>query len=128
MPADLASALSDPGTAAIGGVAVVAMVAKDVLVFAVKALFGRFLRRSERLETKLEDKHESLFARLLAEVESMRRALDVMVERLTHHQASVSEVRERVDDHGGRINALELGQAELRTKVEFLSSTGGKDD
>jgi hypothetical protein len=119
MATDLAAILSDPRVSSIVG---------GIIALVLKELVGRFLRRAEKLETAREDKHESLFARLLAEVESMRRALDVMVERLTHHQASVSEVRERVDEHGGRINAIELGKAELRTRVEFLAGTGGKDD
>lgn len=119
MSGELTALASDPKVSALLG-------ALGVMV--LKEIVGRFFRRSERLETKWDEQNEGTIKRLLDEVTGVRHALEIMGERFASHQASVSETKCRVDDHGERINALETGHVELRTRVEFLSSTGGKDD
>lgn len=117
MSAEFASSLaSDPKVSALLG-------ALGVLV--LKEVVGRFLRRSERLETKWDERHEALITQLLDQVTGVRHALEIMGERFTSHQASASETKCRVEDHDARINALEASHVELRTRVEFLSSTTG---
>lgn len=95
----------------------------------LKEIVGRFFRRSERLETKWDEQNEGTIKKLLDEVTGVRHAIELMGERMTNHQASATETKARVSDHDERISALEAGHVELRTRVEFLSSTtGGKDD
>lgn len=120
MSGELTALASDPKVSALLG-------ALGVMV--LNEIVGRFFRRSERLETKWDEENEGTIKRLLDEVTGVRHAIELMGERFTSHQASASETKGRVDDHDGRISALEVGHVELRTRVEFLSSTtGGRDD
>lgn len=92
----------------------------------IKEMTGRFLRRSERLEAKAEDRHNGTIERLLSEVELVRRSLDVWGERWTHAQKEAGETKQRVDNHDCRISALEAGHADLRARFETINEA--KDD
>jgi len=85
----------------------------------VKEIVGRFFRRSEKLENKWDEIHEDLIRQLLDQVSGVRSALEVMGERFVHHQASASETKSRVDDHDGRITALEVGQAAMKARMNY---------
>lgn len=136
MQNELTDLASTTNTALIGG-ALAILIAKDALSVTIKSLFGRFFRRAERIDTDWDLRHEKLITELVDKVtdlkhvfEGMRLGLEFMGERLDSNKSSIAVVGSRVDDveknHGCRISALEMGQVELRTRVEVLDR-GGKE-
>jgi hypothetical protein len=87
----------------------------------VKEIAGRFFRRSERIEIKWEERHETLLTELRDQLTGARHALEIMGERMTTSRASISETKDRVDNHDCRISALEAGHADLRARFETIS-------
>lgn len=114
---DVQSIASDHGVGVLSGVL-------GTMMF--KQLAGRFFRRSERLEVEAEERRDGLIKQLLNQVTGVRSALEVMGERLSNHQASASETKSRVDDHDSRITALEVGQAAMKARMNYLGEV--KDD
>jgi hypothetical protein len=92
----------------------------------IKEMAGRFFRRSEKLEDKWDEIHEDLIRQLLDQVSGVRSALEVMGERFVHHQASATETKTRVEDHGSRISALEVEQAAMKARMNYIGEA--KDD
>jgi len=92
----------------------------------LKELAGRFLRRSEHLESKAEERRDGLIKQLLDQVTGVRSAIEVMGERFAHHQASATETKARVEDHDSRISALEVGAAEMKARINYLGEA--RDD
>jgi len=101
----------------------------------IKEIVGRLLRRveirsvevvpqrgNERIETEWDNRHEALIKQLLDHVAGVRSAIEVMGERMANHQASTGETKMRVDEHGERISALEVIQAELRARIEYIGA------
>ena len=114
---DLGSVASEHGVGVLSGV---------LGTMLIKEMAGRFFRRSEKLEDKWEERHEALITRLLNEVTGVRSALEVMGERFSHHQASATETKARVEDHGSRISALEVEQAAMKARMNYIGEA--KDD
>jgi hypothetical protein len=114
---DLSSLASQHGVGAVFGV---------LGTMLVKELLGRFLRRSEHLESKAEERRDGLIKQLLDQVTGVRSAIEVMGERFAHHQASATETKARVEDHDSRISALEVGAAEMKARMDYLGEA--RDD
>lgn len=114
---DLGSIVDAHGVGVLSG-ALGTMLAKEMV--------GRFFRRSERLENKWDEVHEDLIRKLLDQVSGVRSALEVMGERFSHHQASTTETKARVEDHGSRISALEVEQAAMKARMNYIGEA--KDD
>jgi hypothetical protein len=114
---DVQTIASDHGVGVLSGV---------LGTMLIKEMVGRFFRRSEHLDIKAEERRDGLIKQLLDQVTGVRSALEVMGERLSNHQASASETKARVDDHDGRISALEVRQAEMKARMNYLGEV--KDD
>jgi len=110
---DLSSIADAHGVGALSGI---------LGTLVIKEIVGRFLRRNERIDTEWDNRHEALIKQLLDHVAGVRSAIEVMGERMANHQASTGETKARVDEHGERISALEVIQAELRARIEYLGA------
>lgn len=115
----------------------VAPFAVGLAPWGLQFLWGRFLRRADSAEERLE-KEEAARAslvttkldHLLEKVAGVERDMSLLVEKLSGQASEVREVKARVEgmsgSYGPRLAALELDLRELKTRFGIFESKANK--